>query len=80
MVECELDQVAQKWLSSSQIYEYIVININFFSVENHAIIEILNWAQVSTSSKMVVCELDFSISRALWSNHCPNFLIQPNHI
>ena len=41
MVECELDQVAQKWLSSSQIYEYIVININIFNVENHAIIEII---------------------------------------
>ena len=46
MVECELDQVAQKWLSSSQIYEYIVININIFNVENHAIIEIIERGSV----------------------------------
>ena len=46
MVKCELDQVAQKWLSSSQIYEYIVININIFNVENHAIIEIIERGSV----------------------------------
>ena len=46
MVECELDQVAQKWLSSSQIYEYIVIDINIFNVENHAIIEIIERGSV----------------------------------
>ena len=79
MVECELDQVAQKWLSSSQIYEYIVININIFNVENHAIIEIIERGSV-LAQKWSCASWIFLFLELCGSNHCPNFLIQPNHI
>ena len=41
MVKYESGRVAQKWSSASRICEYIVLNINIFNIEYHAIIEIV---------------------------------------
>ena len=73
MVECESGRVAQKWSSASRICEYIVLNINIFNVEYHAIIEIVECESGRVAQKWSsasrICEYRStrSFTNSLWN-------------